>query len=79
MPRQIRQLKADLRRAGFRPIQGGKGSHEKWIHPSGVTAIVPGHDGDDAKPYLERHVRAVIRESQERESGTRSDNGSWEG
>lgn len=61
MPRKIRQLKADLRKAGFveRP---GKGSHTNWAHPllpSGVT--LSGHDGDDAKPYQERDVREALQ------------------
>lgn len=58
MLRKIRQLRTDLRQAGFSVVPGGKGSHQEWVHPSGVTAIVPGADGDDAKPYLERHVVA---------------------
>jgi hypothetical protein len=28
-----------------------------------VPAIIPGHDGDDAKPYLEKHVAGKINES----------------
>ena len=61
MPRKLRQLKADLRKAGFveRP---GKGSHTNWTHalvPIGVT--LSGHDGDEAKPYQERDVREALR------------------
>jgi predicted RNA binding protein YcfA (HicA-like mRNA interferase family) len=63
MPKKIRQLKAMLRRAGFtrRP---GKGSHTVWTHPRtpGKSVTVAGQDGDDAKPYLEKEVRDVIRE-----------------
>ena len=60
MPRKVRELKADLRRAGFdhRP---GKGSHTVWGHPL-VERIVSlaGGDGDDARPYQERQVRAAL-------------------
>lgn len=28
-----------------------------------VRAIIPGKDGDDAKPYLEKHVAEKIDES----------------
>ena len=41
--------------------RGGKGDHTVWAHP-----LVPGHvsidgkDGDDAKPYDERNVRAAL-------------------
>jgi predicted RNA binding protein YcfA (HicA-like mRNA interferase family) len=64
MPRKIRQLLADLRRAGFREVTGGKGSHRKWRHPiTNVTAVVSGADGDDAKPYQEREVRSAILDS----------------
>lgn len=34
MPRKIRQLRADLRRAGFHlDSKRGKGSHTYWSHP----------------------------------------------
>ncbi|HVC80729.1 MAG TPA: type II toxin-antitoxin system HicA family toxin [Chloroflexota bacterium] len=69
MPRKIRELKADLRRAGFARLTGqGKGSHEKWKHdrlPDPV--LLSGHDGDDARPYQERNVREAIRDAGEME------------
>ena len=50
MPRKIRQLKADLLKAGFtwRP---GKGRHTKWEHPllPGEILVLSGNDGDDAQ------------------------------
>ncbi len=60
MPRKIRELKADLREAGFteRP---GKGSHTVWSHPRFRGRLVlAGKDGDDAKPYQEKDVRSVM-------------------
>lgn len=63
MPRQIRQRKADLRKAGFELLPGrGKGSHTAWAHPlhSGVNIILAGHDGDDADRYQEKQVRDAI-------------------
>jgi predicted RNA binding protein YcfA (HicA-like mRNA interferase family) len=61
MPRKIRQLKADLRKAGFtwRP---GKGSHTVWTHPllPGDAVTVSGSDGDDAQPYQERDIREAL-------------------
>lgn len=63
MPRKIRQLNADLRRAGFvsRP---GKGDHTFWRHPqvSTVRVSLDGKDGDDADRYQERQVRQAIAE-----------------
>lgn len=59
MPRKIRELKADLRKAGDNQIPGrGKGSHTWWEHPKvPAYAVDPsGHDGDDAKPYQEKAV-----------------------
>ncbi len=65
MPRKIRDLLKDLRSAGFALVPGGKGSHRKYGHPAvKIPAIIPGRDGDDAKPYLERHVSEKINESQ---------------
>jgi predicted RNA binding protein YcfA (HicA-like mRNA interferase family) len=72
MPPKVRQLKADLRKAGFswRP---GKGSHTVWEHPLLPTDSVTlsGGDGDDAKPYQEQDVRKILarlRNAQRRRS-----------
>ena len=61
MPRKLRQLRADLRRAGF-SIDHQTGSHEQWKHPAiGVDRItLAGNDGADAKPYQERDLRWVL-------------------
>lgn len=62
MPRKIRELIADLRRAGFREIPG-KGSHRKFVHPGYPrTVTVSGGTGDDAKAYQERDVRKALEE-----------------
>ncbi|MBF6589610.1 MAG: type II toxin-antitoxin system HicA family toxin [Ktedonobacterales bacterium] len=62
MPRKIRQLKADFRKVGARLIQE-RGDHEKWKHDSVPDLYVElaGNDGDDAKPYQEKQVRALLR------------------
>ncbi len=63
MPRKLRQLKVDLRKAGAYLVSQ-EGSHTKWKHPlvPVSTLILSGHDGDDAKPYQERAVRDLLRE-----------------
>ena len=63
MPRTVRQLIADLQRAGFAD-RGGKGSHRNFIHPKGVRATLSGKPGQDALPYQERQVREKILEAQ---------------
>ena len=69
VPRKIRDLIRDLKKAGFCQVPGGKGSHRKFDHPNvQVPAVLPGHDGDDAKPYLEKQVAAKIAESKVSES-----------
>lgn len=62
MPRKIRQLKGDLRKAGAYLVTQ-EGSHTKWRHPllPARMLILSGHDGDDAKPYQERAVRDLLR------------------
>jgi len=66
VPRKIRDLLKDLRKAGFILVDGGKGSHRKFQGKAGkVIMIVPGRDGDDAQPYLERQVQEKIKESQQ--------------
>ncbi|HSC28023.1 MAG TPA: type II toxin-antitoxin system HicA family toxin [Vicinamibacterales bacterium] len=59
MPPTIRELEAKLRRAGFRR-QAAKGSHRKWIHPSGRLVVMSGNEGDDAKKYQETQVHEAI-------------------
>ncbi|MBV9709004.1 MAG: type II toxin-antitoxin system HicA family toxin [Chloroflexi bacterium] len=63
MPRKIRQLKADLRKAGAYQVSQ-ESSHTKWKHPliPANTLILSGHDGDDAKPYQEKTVHDLLRQ-----------------
>jgi predicted RNA binding protein YcfA (HicA-like mRNA interferase family) len=65
MPRKIRQLIADLERAGWRIEQGGKGSHRKFAHAgSSRKVILSGAAGGDAHHYQEKLVKAAILEVQ---------------
>jgi predicted RNA binding protein YcfA (HicA-like mRNA interferase family) len=65
MPRKIRELIADLRRAGF-ALEPARGSHRKFRHPRGATVILSGHnEGADARPYQEKQIKQKIRESQQ--------------
>lgn len=50
MPRKVREIIKDLKKAGFYEIAGGKGSHRKFTHinyPGAVT--ISGKLGNDAK------------------------------
>lgn len=63
MPPKVRELIADLERAGF-VNRGGKGSHRKFVHPNVTKPVVMSGDlGDDAKHYQVRAVQLVIEES----------------
>ena len=60
MPKKIRELKAMLRKAGFR-WRPGKGSHTIWEHPLAERSVtLAGKDGQDAKRYLEKEVDEQI-------------------
>lgn len=63
MPRKIRQLIADLRRAGF-VDRGGKGSHRNFQHPllPKVKITLSGSEGQDALWYQEKEVREAIEQ-----------------
>lgn len=61
MPRKVRQLIADLQKAGF-VDRGGKGSHRNFEHPKGVRITISGQPGDDAKPYQEREAKRKVKE-----------------
>lgn len=66
MPRKIRQLIADLERAGFLVTPGGKGSHRKFQHAKFPGSVVlSGGDGEDAHHYQEKQVRQAIRKANE--------------
>jgi hypothetical protein len=62
MPRKIRQLKRDLRRAGAEKVHQ-KGDHEKWAHPlvRDYYVALSGADGDDARRYQEHQVSELLR------------------
>ena len=63
MPRKIRQWVAELERAGFTRIQGGKGSHRKFVHPKFPGfVLISGQDGRDAQHYQEKQVRTALRQ-----------------
>jgi len=51
MPRKVRQLIADLEKAGF-VNRGGKGSHRNFTHPKGLRVLINGGAGDDASAAL---------------------------
>jgi predicted RNA binding protein YcfA (HicA-like mRNA interferase family) len=62
MPRKIRDLIKDLKSAGWIQVSGGKGSHRKFKHEKFARAVlIPGHDNDDAKPYLEKQVTNAVK------------------
>ncbi len=62
MPRKIRELRAELRQAGFTLLKRrAKGSHTAWRHPDvPTTVIIAGHDGGDADHYQEDDVREAL-------------------
>ena len=61
MPRKLRELRRDLRRAGFHIVRQS-GSHQTWRHADvvGASVTLSGSDGADAKPYQEEDVRQEI-------------------
>jgi len=63
VPPKIREIIADLERAGF-VNRGGKGSHRNFVHPKVTKPVtVSGSPGDDAKRYQVRAVQLAIEES----------------
>jgi predicted RNA binding protein YcfA (HicA-like mRNA interferase family) len=62
MPPKIRDLIAELERAGF-VNHGGKGSHRNFIHPKAQKPItISGKLGDDAKHYQVKAVHLAMKE-----------------
>jgi len=61
MPKKIRELIRDLKKAGFMD-RGGKGSHRNFTHPCGVRITISGNTSVDAKKYQERAVEKALQE-----------------
>jgi predicted RNA binding protein YcfA (HicA-like mRNA interferase family) len=61
MPKKIRELIRELKKAGF-VDRGGKGSHRNFTHSRGVKITLSGNPSHDAKRYQERDVDKVICE-----------------
>jgi predicted RNA binding protein YcfA (HicA-like mRNA interferase family) len=64
LPPKIRELVAELTKAGF-VERGGKGSHRNYVHARVREPVtISGRLGDDAKHYQIRAVSLAIKESQ---------------
>ena len=66
MPRKIRDLESDLKRAGFvRLPDRGRGDHAMYRFPNrpDLTVTLDGRSGQDAKAYQEKQVRDMIQKS----------------
>jgi predicted RNA binding protein YcfA (HicA-like mRNA interferase family) len=62
VPPKIRELIAELERAGFKD-RGGRGSHRNYVHPRLSKPItISGKLGDDAKQYQVHAVGRAIAE-----------------
>jgi len=62
MPPKIRELIAELEKAGF-VNRGGRGSHRNFVHPgAGKLVTISGKLGDDAKHYQVRVVNLALKE-----------------
>jgi predicted RNA binding protein YcfA (HicA-like mRNA interferase family) len=62
MPPKVRDLIAELERAGFEN-RGGKGSHRNYVHPQlSKPVTISGRLGSDAKHYQVRAVRIALAE-----------------
>jgi predicted RNA binding protein YcfA (HicA-like mRNA interferase family) len=61
MPKKIRELIRELKKAGF-VDRGGKGGHRNFTHSRGAKITLSGNLSHDAKRYQERDVEKVIRE-----------------
>ncbi len=63
MPPKVRELIAELERAGF-VNRGGKGRHRNFAHPKVTRPItISGWPGNDAKLFQVRAVGLAIEEA----------------
>ena len=65
MPRKVRELIWDLKKAGFID-RGGKGSHRNFVHSRVRKPVtISGNEGDDALHYQEKAAKLALKESQQ--------------
>ena len=64
MPKKLRALIRDLKKAGF-VDRGGKGSHRNFTHAKGTKVTLSGSPSHDAKRYQERDVKKAVGEATE--------------
>ena len=63
MPPKVRELIAELERAGF-VNRGGRGNHRNFVHPKVAKPVtISGRPGEDAKHYQLRAVQLAIEEA----------------
>ena len=70
MPRKIRELAAELQRAGLRILpKRRRGSHRMYERPDAphVGVTLAGNSADDAAPYKEKQVPDAIAAAREAE------------
>lgn len=61
MPRKIRELIRDYRRAGAR-IQSGRGSHRRIVHTKFPGCVIlSGGNSDDARHYQKKDLRTFLK------------------
>ena len=63
MPPKVRELIAEIERAGF-VNRGGKGNHRNFVHPKVAKPVtISGRPGEDVKHYQLRAVQLAIEEA----------------
>jgi predicted RNA binding protein YcfA (HicA-like mRNA interferase family) len=57
-------------------LKRGKGSHTYWKHPllPEEPLTIPGKDGDDAPPYLEKAIKRVLQKLKDLENSENENN-----
>ncbi len=63
VPRKIRELIADLKKAGF-VNRGGKGAYRNFEKEGCTTVTISGKEGVDAHRYQERDVQKALNQAQ---------------
>jgi len=65
VPRKVRELIQDPKKAGF-VDRGGKGSHRNFVHPRVRKPVtISGNEGDDALHYQEKAAKLALKEVQQ--------------
>ncbi|CAM4050363.1 YcfA-like protein [Catellicoccus marimammalium] len=61
MPMTVKEAERLLKKAGFKEVSGGKGSHRKFIKPNHHRPVILTSHGKELSLVVEKSVRKAVK------------------